>query len=85
MAYIAETTQEIAMKTDVYKVREYIASSIERDEGTLEFIERSSNKDNPQLVKMQHETAARMDFAKSVLRALEHGDFVDLRSFTKHL
>ncbi len=71
------------MKTDVIKVKQYILSAIERDEATKECIERSNNKDNPQLVKMLTECSARIDLSLSIMRALENNDFVDLKSFTK--
>lgn len=68
---------------DIPKLIQHLQSAIERDEGHIEFCKRCSQPDNPQIVEGRKRAEARVDLAQAILRALEHGDFVDLSFFTK--
>lgn len=70
-------------KADTHKLIAHLKSQIERDLGTLEYIERQANKLNPQVIQLQTECVARVSLSSSILRAIELGDYVDLVTFTK--
>ena len=82
---LAETIQkeDDVKKFDKFGLMEMLRSAIERDEATSEYCERTEQKENPQVKKMAIETEARKEFAEAVLRAIELGDYTDLRTFTK--
>lgn len=71
-------------KLDAHKLTEFIQSARERDIMTIEYCDRSEQRDNPQVKRLHTQASARAELLDALLRAIEHGDYTDLNTFTKH-
>lgn len=63
------------------RVTTCLKSAIQRDTKTIDRI-KAEKSENPQLLKQVVICETRVEFAESILRAMEHGDFSDLLTFT---